>query len=84
MAINQMRMKTLELGGNAIIAADIDYSEVGGLKGMLMVCASGTAVKLNNIDILGEYKAKDIKELSEKSEHMIYFNHFKKYNVWIN
>lgn len=31
-------------GGNAIVGTDIDYSEVGGGKGMLMVCIAGTAV----------------------------------------
>ncbi len=31
-------------GGNAIVGTDIDYSEVGGGKGMLMVCMAGTAV----------------------------------------
>ena len=81
MAINQMRMKALGMGANAIIAADIDYSEVGGAKGMLMVCASGTAVHLNNLNILGEYKAKELKEISEKAQHMSYFSHFRKYNV---
>lgn len=48
----QLRKKALDLGGNAIIAADIDYSEVGGLKGMLMVCMTGTVVKLKNLDVL--------------------------------
>ena len=35
------------MGGNAIIGTDIDYSEVGGGKGMLMVCMSGTAIELS-------------------------------------
>jgi len=45
---NQLRYKALMLGCNAVIAADVDYAEVGGGKGMLMVCMAGTAVKLNN------------------------------------
>lgn len=49
---SQIRQETLELGGNAIIAVDIDYSEAGSLKGMLMVCVSGTAVKVNNFSEL--------------------------------
>lgn len=44
----QLRFQTLELGGNAILALDIDYSEIGALKGMIMVCATGTAVKITN------------------------------------
>lgn len=45
---NQLRYKAAMLGGNAVIAADVDYAEVGGGKGMLMVCMSGTAVRLKN------------------------------------
>ena len=48
----QLRQKSLLLNCDAIIATDIDYSELGSLKGMIMVCASGTAVK--NLDLLGE------------------------------
>lgn len=48
----QLRLKCLELGGNAILGVDIDYAEVGGAKGMLMVCMTGTAVLLENADVL--------------------------------
>jgi len=44
----QMRMKTLKSGGNAIIATDIDYGELGSVKGMIMVCSAGTAINLKN------------------------------------
>jgi hypothetical protein len=47
---SQIKIKTLELGGNAIVGVDIDYSEVGGGKGMLMVCMAGTAINLVNIN----------------------------------
>jgi hypothetical protein len=43
----------VELGGNAILATDIDYAEVGGGKGMLMVCMTGTAVLLENTAVMG-------------------------------
>lgn len=46
---NQLRANAAKLGANAIIATDIDYSEVGGAKGMLMVCMSGTAVNVSNL-----------------------------------
>lgn len=45
---DKLRFSALLLGGNAIIATDIDYSEVGGGKGMLMVCMAGTAVKVKS------------------------------------
>lgn len=50
--MNMLRSKALTLGANAIIGTDIDYSEAGGLKGMLMVCMAGTAVKLKNLEVL--------------------------------
>jgi uncharacterized protein YbjQ (UPF0145 family) len=43
-AIEEMTVMALELGADAIIGVDIDYETVGGA--MLMVTASGTAVKL--------------------------------------
>lgn len=49
----QLRLNAAQLGATAVIATDIDYSEVGGGKGMLMVCMSGTAIKLENLEILG-------------------------------
>lgn len=61
----KLRYKCLSLGGNAIIATDIDYSEVGGVKGMLMVCMAGTAVNLN-MDRLFASKRDDIADLKEK------------------
>jgi uncharacterized protein YbjQ (UPF0145 family) len=49
----QLRLKCIEMGGNAILGVDIDYAEVGGGKGMLMVCMTGTAVLLENPEVLG-------------------------------
>lgn len=49
----QLRLKCLEMGGNAVLAIDIDYAEVGGDKGMLMVCMTGTAVLVKNTEIMG-------------------------------
>jgi len=70
----QLRIQALTAGGNAIIATDIDYSEVGGIKGMLMVCMSGTAIKLNNYEILGESKVTQIKDLSFLCNRRAYLN----------
>jgi uncharacterized protein YbjQ (UPF0145 family) len=53
LCLAQLRKQTIDLGGNAIIATNIDYSEVGGQKGMLLVCMAGTAIKLKNTEILG-------------------------------
>jgi len=43
-AINEMTASAEELGGNAVIGVDIDYEVVR--EGMLMVTASGTAVRV--------------------------------------
>jgi uncharacterized protein YbjQ (UPF0145 family) len=61
----QLRKQTLDLGGNAVIATDIDYSEVGGGKGILMVCMGGTAINLKNPTILGQDRADKIDSLSK-------------------
>ncbi len=43
-ALSEMADEARELGGNAIVGVDIDYEVIRD--GMLMVAASGTAVKL--------------------------------------
>jgi uncharacterized protein YbjQ (UPF0145 family) len=45
-----MRVQALSLDGNAIVAADVDYAEVGGQRAMLMVCMTGTAIRLTNAE----------------------------------
>jgi len=45
-ALQEMSEQATSLGGNAVVAVDLDYEtiSVGGGGGMLMVSASGTAV----------------------------------------
>lgn len=45
-ALAEMQQRASELGANAIVGVDIDYETVGSQGGMLMVSASGTAVKV--------------------------------------
>jgi uncharacterized protein YbjQ (UPF0145 family) len=47
-AIDEMALEAETLGANAVIGVDLDYEtiQVGGGGGMLMVSASGTAVRL--------------------------------------
>lgn len=75
----QLRKQTLDVGGNAVIATDIDYSELGSVKGMIMVCMAGTAVKLKNTDILGQQKAQQIDELSSLNDR---FKHLEQYSAY--
>ena len=39
-----MMQQASAMGGNAVIAVDLDYENIGKGGGMLMVSASGTAV----------------------------------------
>lgn len=43
-AIEEMKSQAIQLGADAVIGVDLDYETVG--QSMLMVTASGTAVKL--------------------------------------
>lgn len=44
-AINEMVEKAKNLGADAVVGVDLDYEVLGQAQGMLMVSASGTAVK---------------------------------------
>jgi len=44
-AIKEMQEEASKLGASAIVGIDLDYETVGKNGGMLMVTASGTAVK---------------------------------------
>ncbi len=76
MCFAQLRKQTLDLGGNAVIATDIDYSEIGSGKGILMVCMSGTAILLENTEILGSEKENAIKEFHKFNSRLDYLNKF--------
>ena len=45
-AIEELQAEAASLGGNAVVGIDLDYEVIGANGSMLMVSASGTAVKL--------------------------------------
>lgn len=45
-ALDEMSSRAASLGADAVVGIDIDYEVLGQDNGMLMVTASGTAVKL--------------------------------------
>lgn len=45
-AMNEMTERAAKLGADAVVGIDLDYEVLGEGGGMLMVTASGTAVKL--------------------------------------
>jgi uncharacterized protein YbjQ (UPF0145 family) len=77
MCFVQLRKQAMDLGANAVIATDIDYSEIGAGKGMLMVCMAGTAVKLNNIDVIGNGKSKLLDKLQEVNDRLKWLSRYR-------
>lgn len=45
-AMEELELRARELGADAVVGIDVDYEVLGADNGMLMVTASGTAVKL--------------------------------------
>lgn len=45
-ALREMEENAARMGANAIIAVDLDYETIGDKGSMMMVSASGTAVKM--------------------------------------
>ncbi len=45
-AMNELKSRAMALGADAVVGIDIDYEVLGQNGGMMMVTASGTAVKL--------------------------------------
>ncbi len=80
MCFMQLRQQTVNFGGNAVISTDIDFSEVGGDRGMLMVCMSGTAIRLHNIEVLSEIAVKSIRQISPVQERLKLLDRLKREN----
>ena len=45
-AMDEMRQRAQSMGADAVVGIDFDYEVLGSNNGMLMVTASGTAVRL--------------------------------------
>jgi uncharacterized protein YbjQ (UPF0145 family) len=45
-ALDELSQRAFAMGADAVVGVDIDYETLGEGGGMLMVTASGTAVKL--------------------------------------
>ena len=46
MALSELEAAAAELGADGVVGVDLDYEVLGQANGMLMVTASGTAVRL--------------------------------------
>ena len=49
-ALAEMVQRAQELGAEGVVGVDIDYETLGSDNGMLMVTASGTAVRFSPVD----------------------------------
>ncbi len=68
---SDLRVQCVKMGGNALISTDIDYSEIGsGSTNMLMVCMSGTAIKVSDIKMFNEKNQQYILEIIELTEKL--------------
>lgn len=47
-ALREMQDQAQQMGANAVVGVDLDYETVGGNGSMLMVTASGTAVRIED------------------------------------
>lgn len=45
-ALKELEQKALQMGANAVVGVDLDFETVGSGGSMLMVIATGTAVKI--------------------------------------
>ena len=45
-ALREMEARATQMGANAVVGVDLDYEVLGANNGMLMVTASGTAVRV--------------------------------------
>lgn len=65
-----LRGDALKIGGNAVIAVDVDYAEIGTSRGMLMVSMTGTAVLLRNPDVVGTDVAQSLERINHLRERL--------------
>jgi uncharacterized protein YbjQ (UPF0145 family) len=66
-----LRVKCVRNGGNAIISTDIDFNEIGaGTTNMLMVCMSGTAIRVTDMDNFSNNHRDTIIEIIELTEKL--------------
>ena len=67
---NKLRLAAVLAGGNAVIGNYIDYAEIGSAKGMLMVCMAGTAIFIENIEVVKPESVEALNELSENAKKL--------------
>lgn len=70
-SLDEIRINAIRLGANAVISASLSYNEIGGQKGMIMVCVTGTAVFIKNPnDVLNEKQIKAVEAIEIVKEEI--------------
>ena len=68
---SDLKIQCVRKGGNAIVSADIDFNEVGsGSSNMLMVCMTGTIIKVTEISFFQKSIQDHMGEIIELSEKL--------------
>lgn len=65
--LDMLRLNSFAIGGNTALGVRMSYGQAGGVKGMLMICATATAAKLHNFNIEAQMSVENqalIKKLS--------------------
>lgn len=67
-----LRREALKKGANAVLGVDIDYGELAGGRGMTMVSCAGTAVRVENSEILGADSRAAFEEMRTAIEQLAF------------
>ncbi len=69
-----LRAKALRIDANAIIGVDVKYTDFGGVKSMVCVCMTGTAICLNNPEIYDTDLSSNASRLKFAIERLDFLN----------
>ena len=73
---SKIRIAAIIAGGNAVVGTDVDYGQLRSVNGVLMICMSGTAVRLNNPDVISPGWQEKVGELVRN------YHQLKKFEVY--
>ncbi|MFD2522562.1 heavy metal-binding domain-containing protein [Emticicia soli] len=62
--LDMLRIHCLRFGGNAVIGVNISYYEIGEQKSLIMICITGTAIKVKNTSVFPEETRKGVEDFN--------------------
>ena len=70
-----LRYQSALLGGNAVISTNIVFNEIKSIStSVYMVCVTGTAIRVKNINSLGSETKEDIEKITNLAQRLAYVN----------